>query len=108
MNLPEILTSAFKHEASDVHLVSDHPPMMRVNTVMTPMDYPVLTAKSISDALKEMISAEQMKTYEAHWDVDYSYEIPDFCRYRVNAHRQRDTVLPPCIPKPCKPSSYRR
>ncbi|MCH7545639.1 MAG: type IV pilus twitching motility protein PilT [Planctomycetes bacterium] len=92
MNLSEILTCAFKHEASDVHLVSDHPPMMRVNTVITPMDYPVLTAKSIEDALKEMISAEQMKTYEEHRDVDFSYEVLDFCRYRVNAHRQRNEV----------------
>ena len=85
MNLPEILTSAFKHEASDVHLVSDHPPMMRVNTVITPMDFPVLTAKSINDALKEMVSAEQMKTYEEHRDIDFSYEVLDLCRYRVNA-----------------------
>lgn len=92
MNLPEILTSAFNHEASDVHLVSDHPPMMRVNTVMTPMDYPVLTSKSIGDTLKEMLNKDQAETYEKHKDVDFSYEIPDFCRYRVNAHMQRNTV----------------
>ncbi len=89
MNFFEILSTAHKHEASDIHLVSDHPPMMRVNTVMTPMDFPILTAQSIYDTLREMLSDQQWARYEETKDLDYSYEIPELCRYRVNAHMQR-------------------
>ena len=42
---------AFEHDASDVHLISGHVPMMRVHTVMTPMDYPVLTAEALREAV---------------------------------------------------------
>jgi twitching motility protein PilT len=92
MNLPEILANAHKHDASDVHLVSDHPPMMRVNTVITPMEMPVLTAKNIGDALKEMVSPQQMARYDELKDLDFSYEVAGLCRYRVNAHMQRGAV----------------
>ncbi len=92
MNLPEILNTAKKHDASDVHLVCDHPPMMRVNTVMTPMDFPVLNATSINDALKEMVTKMQLERFDEIKDLDFSYEVPGLCRYRVNAHKQRDSV----------------
>ena len=37
MHLNDILRQAFDQDASDVHLVAGHPPMMRVHTVMAPM-----------------------------------------------------------------------
>ena len=89
MQLSEILRTAHEHNASDIHLVSGHAPMMRVNTVMTPMDFPVLTHDSVSAALKEMINEEQRSRYAEAKDLDFSYEIKDLCRYRVNAHVQR-------------------
>ena len=36
MKLGDILHTAHENKASDIHLISGHPPMMRVNTVMTP------------------------------------------------------------------------
>ena len=33
-----------------------------------------------------------MKTFEKIKDVDFSYEVPGLGRFRVNAHRQRQTV----------------
>jgi Tfp pilus assembly pilus retraction ATPase PilT len=51
VNLIEILKTAYKLDASDVHLIAGHPPVMRVHQVMTPMDFPVIspeTARSSS------------------------------------------------------------
>ena len=89
MQLSEILRTAHEHNASDIHLVSGHAPMMRVNTVMTPMDFPVLTHDSVNSALKEMINEEQRARFAEAKDLDFSYEVKDLCRYRVNAHIQR-------------------
>jgi len=89
MQLAEILRTAYDHGASDVHLVAGHVPMMRVNTVMTPMDFPVLTAAGVMDSLKSMTNAEQYARFEEHKDLDFSYEVEGLCRYRVNAHMQR-------------------
>jgi twitching motility protein PilT len=92
MQLAEILRTAHEHEASDVHIVSGHPPMMRVNTVMTPMDYPVLTPESVQSALSEMVNDTQMRRFNEVQDLDFSYEVKDLNRFRVNAHMQRNSI----------------
>ncbi len=92
MKLIEILRTAHENKASDIHLVSGHPPMMRVNTVMTPMDYPMLTPASVKAALEEMVSPEQIARFEEHKDLDFSYSVNELGRYRVNAHLQRGSI----------------
>jgi twitching motility protein PilT len=92
MKLDEILRTAHDHDASDVHLIAGHPPMMRVNTVVTPMDYPVLTPSSIESALEGMTNEVQRKRLKEHQDLDFSHEVAELNRYRVNAHMQRASI----------------
>ena len=92
MKLNEILTTAHEHGASDIHLVPHHPPMMRVNTVMTPMDYPVITPQATQEALAEIVSSRQIERFKEDKDLDFSYAVSELGRYRVNAHMQRDSV----------------
>ncbi len=89
MQLGDILKIAHQHDASDIHLVSGHPPMMRVHTVMTPMDYPILTPESVRTTLEQMTNQAQQDRFEENQDLDFSYEVPHLGRYRVNAHMQR-------------------
>jgi twitching motility protein PilT len=92
MQLHDILRTAFEHKASDIHLIAEHPPMMRVNTVITPMDYPVLTPDSTSKALDAMVSKHQRERFDKQLDLDFSYQVQGLGRYRVNAHKQRGHV----------------
>ena len=92
MQLGEILKTAHQHDASDIHLISGHPPMMRVHTVMTPMDCPILTPEAAEAALHEMTTPEQRAVFKERKDLDFSYQIEGLGRYRVNAHSQRGTI----------------
>ncbi len=92
MQLQGILSTANKHDASDIHLVSGHPPMIRVHTVITPMDYPTLTPESVHEALSEMITKVQLARFEELKDLDFSIEVEGIGRYRVNAHQQRGGI----------------
>src|SRR5262245_25138443 len=92
MKLSDILRTAHEHKASDIHLISGHPPMMRVNTVMTPMDYPMLTPAGVKSMLEEMVNEAKMKRFDEQQDLDFSYGVADLGRYRVNAHMQRGTI----------------
>jgi twitching motility protein PilT len=92
MQLEEILQTADKQDASDVHLISGHPPIMRVHTVMTPMDLPILTPKSVRDCLEQMVTEKQVARFEDLRDLDFSYEVQGLGRYRVNAHYQRGAI----------------
>ena len=92
MNLKDILHTADKHDASDIHLICGHPPIMRVHTVMTPMDCPILTSNSVEEALSKMTTQAQRSRFEENMDLDFSYEEPGLGRYRVNAHYQRASI----------------
>jgi twitching motility protein PilT len=92
MQLEEILQTADKQDASDVHLISGHPPIMRVHTVMTPMDLPILTPQSVHDCLAKMVAEKQLARFDDLRDLDFSYEVQGLGRYRVNAHYQRGTI----------------
>ncbi len=92
MELDTILRTAVDLGASDIHLVSGHPPAARLQTVMTPLDFPTITPETAMRMLKHMASEEHMKTFDKVKDSDFSYEVPGVGRFRVNAHMQRQTV----------------
>ena len=92
MQLLEILQAADKHDASDIHIVSGHPPIMRVHTVMTPMEGGILAADMVQTFLAQMVAPAQIQTFAVEKDIDFSYEVQNLGRYRVNAHLQRGTI----------------
>ncbi|MGI9012694.1 MAG: type IV pilus twitching motility protein PilT [Phycisphaerales bacterium] len=92
MQLSDIFRTAHEHDASDIHMVSGHPPMMRVHTVITPMDYPVLTREGMARILDSMINDRQRENFKVQQDLDFSYEVPGLARYRVNAHIMRTGI----------------
>lgn len=90
--LLEILKYAQEHDASDVHLVTGHVPMMRVHQVMTPMDFPVISVEQSRSFVEQMASKEALAKFDSIKDSDFSYAAPNLPRYRVNAHMQRGSV----------------
>ena len=89
MQLNDILRMADDRGASDIHLVPDHPPMVRINTVMEPLAETVLTAAQTQGFLDGMINERQKKSFQEDLDLDFSHAVQDLGRYRVNAHAQR-------------------
>ncbi|GAB5495079.1 MAG: type IV pilus twitching motility protein PilT [Phycisphaerales bacterium] len=92
MDLKRVLQAAFDADASDIHLVSGHKPMMRVHRVMTAMEFDVITPEDGRKVLQQMVPSELVKEFDKNKDLDFSYEIEGIGRYRVNAHMQRGTL----------------
>ena len=92
MELDTILKAATEMGASDVHLVTGHAPTARIRTVMTALDYPLITPEGAMRMLKQMANEPQMRKFEEVQDSDFSYQIPGIGRFRVNAHMQRQSV----------------
>ena len=92
MHLDEILRTAHELNASDIHLVAGHRPMLRIHTVMHPMDHAVLNADELERTLGTIINPRQLETFQENNDLDFSYEIAEIGRYRANAHRQRQGI----------------
>ncbi len=92
MNIDQILRFAAEHDASDIHVVAGHPPMMRIHTVMMPMDFPVVTPET-AEAMFTSIAVQGVQDiFARQLDADFSYGIKELGRYRVNAHMQRGSI----------------
>ncbi len=92
MTLEDILRFAAEQSASDIHIVAGHPPVLRVHTVMAPMDCPPVSPAQAERFVEQMASPEAIETFKRNKDSDFSYEVKGLGRFRVNAHSQRGVV----------------
>ncbi|MEO1130767.1 MAG: PilT/PilU family type 4a pilus ATPase [Planctomycetota bacterium] len=92
MEIDAILHAAAEADASDIHIVAWHPPVMRVHTAMRPMDFPPVSPEQAMAMVKHMAPPEAREIFKTQKDSDFSYQIEGLGRYRVNAHMQRGVV----------------
>ena len=93
IDFAEVLKSTVDLNASDLHLTTGLPPMVRVRGDIRELDdYPALTSKDTRDIIYSILSNDQRKKLEEDWQVDFSYSVPRYGRFRVNAYMQRASV----------------
>ena len=88
MDIAELLAFTVKNKASDLHLSSGLPPMIRVDGDVRRINLPPLEHKELHDMIYDIMSDFQRKEYEEHYEIDFSFEIPGLARFRVNAFNQ--------------------
>src|SRR6201747_698819 len=82
----------FEQKASDLHLSSGNPPMMRINGELQRVDFPPLESDNLKAMLYEIAPDYKIKTFEETGDVDFGYEIPNISRFRANFFNQKNGV----------------
>ncbi len=87
-----ILAKAIEKRASDVHINVGMPPILRRNTELLEMDFPVVSDKDAKEMVLAMVGPDRFKKFEEKRDLDFSTAIDDGHRFRVNTHYQRDTI----------------
>ena len=85
MDIAELLTFSVNNGASDLHLSSGMPPMIRVDGDMRKINIPVLDHKTVHGLVYDIMNDKQRKDYEEFLETDFSFEIPELARFRVNA-----------------------
>jgi twitching motility protein PilT len=75
-------------EASDLHLSSGLPPMIRVHGDVRRINLPPLEHKDVHGMIYDIMNDGQRKVYEEHLEIDFSFAIPGLARFRVNAFNQ--------------------
>src|SRR6476469_2004552 len=79
----------FEQKASDLHLASGSPPILRINGELHRVDYPPLESDTLKAMLYEITPEYKIKVYEETGDVDFGYEIPTVSRFRANFFNQK-------------------
>jgi twitching motility protein PilT len=88
MDIAELLAFAVKNKASDLHLSSALPPMIRVDGDLRRLNLPALDNQQLTELLYSTMSDHQRRDFEANLEVDYSYAVPGLARFRVNCFHQ--------------------
>ena len=70
--------------ASDLHISSGAPPMLRLHGEMQRLNYPPLTSEQARGLLFEILSEKQRAEFEQTRDLDFAYQLADVARFRGN------------------------
>jgi twitching motility protein PilT len=81
-------------QGSDLHLKVGSRPLFRVDGILAPDEAAeTLDAQDTEGALRALLSDEaKLEEFAAEHEVDFSYEIQDVARYRLNAFQQRGVI----------------
>lgn len=85
MNIVELLSFAVKNKASDLHLSAGLAPMIRVHGEIRKINLPAMEHKDVHEMVYDIMNDGQRKSYEKDLECDFSFEVPNLARFRVNA-----------------------
>jgi len=93
MELNEILQTALRAGASDIHLKAGLPPMFRVDGALVPLkDARRMPPEEIGRMAFGIMNDYQKEKYKQTNEVDLAYGVPGLGRFRVNVFQQRGTL----------------
>ena len=78
-----------EQKASDLHLATNNPPMLRINGDLVRVDYPALKNDDLKAMVYEIAPEGKIKVFEENSDIDFGYEVPGVARYRANFFQQK-------------------
>ena len=87
-DIGDLLRAGVKKGCSDLHLSAGMPPMMRIDGDMTRVKVPEMEHKDVYNMVYDIMNDKQRKDFEEFLECDFSFEIPNVARFRVNAFNQ--------------------
>ncbi len=93
VSIGELLTQVIERGASDLHITSGSPPVIRVNGALARLEqYPKLEPDQIQRMVYSILTQRQRERLEQNLELDVSYALPGKGRFRVNVYFQRDSL----------------
>ncbi len=92
VDIKTILKNVIDNNASDLHINVGMPPILRRNTELIDLDFSPVANEDVKEMVLSMIGPNRYKKFEENKDLDFSTNLDDGHRFRVNAHYQRDTI----------------
>jgi twitching motility protein PilT len=87
--IDQVLRLAVESKASDLHVATGSPFLIRRFGCLQRADSAALTPESAKNLIYEILSPAQRKTLEQHFQLDFSYEVKGVARFRGNVIVQR-------------------
>ncbi len=82
---------AEKH-ASDIFISAGAPIHIKIQGNTIPVNQQIMLPDMIEKIAYELMSPDQIKTFEAQWEMNLSFGVPNVGNFRVNIFRQRGST----------------
>jgi len=84
-----LLNMMIQHRASDLHISSGDPPMLRIDGRLQRVKYHNLSPQEAEVLLLELLDEDQVASLQTKKDFDFAYEMGDQARFRANVFMER-------------------
>lgn len=88
-----LLKNIGAYKASDLHLVNNSEPQIRIDGKLTPLNMPKLNGETIREMCYALITDKQKKDIEEEKELDFSIVLPEIGRFRINYYYTMDGNL---------------
>ena len=93
MDIENLLRFARENRASDVHLITDSPPLLRIDGALRAVESNnVLRADSINQAFEKVTTTKQRDIFNENFELDFAYFLSGVGHLRCNACLQQGSI----------------
>ena len=85
--IDEYLRQLISKAGSDLHFIAGQPPRIRVYGKLQALQQEILAPETAQEILKEIMTAQARKHFDAQDAADFAYSVDDVARFRVNVFR---------------------
>jgi twitching motility protein PilT len=92
LHIDDLLRLMAERKASDLHLSIGTPPTLRIDGDLMQLSTEKISPAKMNELIYNILTDEQITTFEENWELDFAYSVRGLSRFRVNVHRQRGTI----------------
>ena len=92
MILDKLFQLMSEKQASDIFISAGAPIHIKIQGNTLPVNQQVMLPDMIEKIAYELMSPDQVKTFEATWEMNLSFGVPNVGNFRVNIFRQRGSI----------------
>jgi len=92
VNLHQLLRAMIEKGASDMHITTGSPPLLRIDGAIVPLKLPPLSPIETKQLCYSVLTEEQKIQFEKNKELDLSFGVKSLSRFRANIFMQRGAV----------------
>jgi len=92
LTMDQLLVLIFEKKASDLHIVSGSPPVLRINSELKKINSENLSKQQCQDLIYSVLTEKQKEQFETEKELDLSFSVKDLGRVRMNVYLQRRAI----------------
>jgi twitching motility protein PilT len=92
VNLHQLLRAMIEKGASDMHITTGSPPLLRIDGAIVPLKLPPLSPIETKQLCYSVLTEEQKIQFEKNKELDLSFGVKSLSRFRANVFMQRGAV----------------